>query len=45
MAAAVPVILGGTGGGAVGYGVASTLALGTVVRQLQRLLVQLWVRL
>lgn len=30
MAAAVPVILGGIGGGAVGYGVASTLALGTV---------------
>jgi hypothetical protein len=30
MAAAVPAILGGIGGGAVGYGVASTLALGTV---------------
>jgi|9_EtaG_2_1085328.scaffolds.fasta_scaffold01672_10 hypothetical protein len=30
MAAAVPVILGGIGGGAVGYGVATTLALGTV---------------
>jgi len=29
MAAAVPVILGGIGGGAVGYGVASALALGT----------------
>ena len=29
MAAAVPVILGGVGGGAVGYGVASALALGT----------------
>ena len=30
MAAAVPVILGGIGGGAVGYGVASALTLGTV---------------
>jgi|TARA_R100000482_G_scaffold124703_1_gene78501 hypothetical protein len=30
MAAAVPVILGAVGGGAVGYGVATTLALGTV---------------
>ena len=29
MAAAVPAILGGIGGGAVGYGVASALALGT----------------
>lgn len=29
MAAAVPAILGGIGGGAVGYGVATTLALGT----------------
>ena len=30
MAAVVPVILGAVGGGAVGYGVATTLALGTV---------------
>lgn len=30
MAAAVPAILGAVGGGAVGYGVATTLALGTV---------------
>ena len=30
MVAAVPMVLGAVGGGAVGYGVATTLALGTV---------------